>query len=298
MRLIRTREEMRQYIEEARTAGQTIGFVPTMGFLHDGHKSLLHRARKENDIVVLSIFVNPLQFGPNEDFDRYPRDEDHDLHVARTSDVDVVFLPPVEEMYPDQIQLAVRVGSIAETLCGKSRPGHFDGVATVVYQLFQLVQPTRAYFGMKDAQQVAVLTSMCQDLNLPVEIVPCPIIREKDGLAMSSRNVYLSEDERRQALAISEALSIVARMVDEEPHVKIAHILHVVKETIESHTLAKIDYVELLTYPRLKEIDPLKTIAAARDEEDTLLLAVAVKYGKTRLIDNIRIQKGGELTHV
>lgn len=298
MKIIRTRMEMRTYIKDAREAGKSIGFVPTMGFLHDGHKSLLHRARKENDCVVLSIFVNPLQFGPNEDFDRYPRDEDHDLHVARTSDVDVVFLPSVDEMYPDEIQLAVRVGSIADVLCGKSRPGHFDGVATVVYQLFQLIQPTRAYFGMKDAQQVAVLTAMCQDLKVPVEIVPCPIIREKDGLAMSSRNVYLSTDERRQALAIFEALSIVARIVDEQPDTKIGTILQTVKETIESHSLAQIDYVELLTYPRLKNVDTQKTIGDARDKEDTMLLAVAVKYGKTRLIDNIRIQKGGEFTHV
>lgn len=298
MKIVRTRDELTQYIEFARAAMKSIGFVPTMGFLHDGHRSLLHRARKENDIVILSIFVNPLQFGPNEDFDRYPRDEDHDLHVARSSEVDVVFLPSVAEMYPDHIQLAVKVGSIANTLCGKSRPGHFDGVATVVYQLFKLVQPTRAYFGMKDAQQVAIISTMCLDLVVPVEIVPCPIIREKDGLAMSSRNVYLNEDERRQALAISEALSIVGRMVDEEPSVRIEQLIHTVIETIEAHSLAKIDYVELLTYPRLKVIDPKTTVGAARDAEDTLLLAVAVKYGKTRLIDNIRIQKGGAYTHV
>jgi pantoate--beta-alanine ligase len=276
MKVIRTVAELRQTLHQERTSGHSIGFVPTMGFLHDGHKSLMHRAKAENDVVVLSIFVNPLQFGPNEDFDRYPRDEDHDLHVAASAHVDIVFMPSVAEMYPRKMQTTVVVGEIANRLCGHSRPGHFDGVATVVLKLLQMVQPDHAYFGLKDAQQVAVIENLVHDFNLPIVIVPCPIVREPDGLAMSSRNVYLSDEERHQALGIHEALTIAKRRLDEKL-VGLAEIKAEIVMNIMEHSLAKLDYVEIVSYPGLEPVT---------ERSGKLLVAVAIKYGRTRLIDN------------
>ncbi len=208
MQVIQHITDLRQSIRSRRAEQPSlrVGFVPTMGFLHEGHASLLEAARRSCDIVVLSIFVNPLQFGPNEDFERYPRDEERDLAVAEQAGTDIVFLPQVAEMYPQPIKTMVSVREVTTRLCGASRPGHFDGVATVVAKLFHIVQPDAAFFGMKDAQQVAVIEQMVLDLNLPVEIVPCPTIREADGLAKSSRNVYLNEEERKQATVLSAAL--------------------------------------------------------------------------------------------
>lgn len=295
MKVIRTVAELQLELNTRRNQGLTIGFVPTMGFLHQGHISLLDKAKHENDVVVLSIFVNPLQFGPNEDFDRYPRDEDHDLHVARTSLVDYVFLPSVDEIYPVEPQMTVQVGSISTKLCGASRPGHFEGVATVVKRLFEIVKPNRAYFGLKDAQQVAVIEKLVEDYQLPLQIVPCPIIREKDGLAMSSRNVYLNDEERRQALAINQSLSIARRQIQENRDLTVAALIQEIQINILEHSLARIDYVQLLTYPDFEVLNGATTIQQLNEDKTRLLLAVAVYFGKTRLIDNILLTfEGGE----
>jgi pantoate--beta-alanine ligase len=295
MKVIRTVAELQVELQTRSAQNEKIGFVPTMGYLHAGHMSLLDRAKHENEVVVLSIFVNPLQFGPNEDFDRYPRDEDHDLHVAKSSLVDYVFLPSVEEMYPDSNQTMIEVGEIANRLCGASRPGHFNGVATVVKRLFEIVAPNKAYFGLKDAQQVAVLENLVNDYKLPVEIVPCPIVREKDGLAMSSRNVYLTNEERKQALAINESLVLAKKQFDQNQDVTIADIVNEMKLTISEHSLARIDYIQVVAYPSLEPIASNSTIAEINGKTNRVLIAVAVFYGRTRLIDNqLLTLKGGE----
>jgi len=197
MRVIETISDLKAIIRTQKNLGRVIGLVPTMGYLHEGHLSLVNMSRQNNDYTVMSIFVNPTQFGPNEDFDRYPRDLERDLKLAEAAGVDVVFAPSVKEMYPDGYKTYVNVEGITEVLCGKSRPGHFRGVTTIVTKLFNIVEPHRAYFGQKDAQQVAVIKKMVKDLNMNVEIITCPIVREEDGLAMSSRNVYLSPEERK-----------------------------------------------------------------------------------------------------
>jgi pantoate--beta-alanine ligase len=230
---------------------------------------------------VLSIFVNPIQFAPGEDLDKYPRDEERDLKIAESAGANIVFLPSVEEMYPQKRVTTVAVSEVTDLLCGASRPGHFDGVATVVTKLFNIVQPDRAYFGLKDAQQVAVVTRMVQDLNMPVEIVPCPILRESDGLAMSSRNVYLSPEERRQALGLSESLARVAGWIREGWTAP--QVIAGLKEAIAKNPLADIDYAEILTYPDLSQPDSRQSLSGMNL---TVLFAVAVRFGKTRLIDN------------
>lgn len=288
MQIAKTVQELRSSIREARDKAAregrlpTVGFVPTMGYLHEGHASLMRRAAEECGVRVLSIFVNPLQFGPNEDFSRYPRDEERDLKLAEANGIDIVFLPSVEVMYPKPIKTIVSVADVTDLLCGASRPGHFDGVATVVTKLFHMVQPDRAYFGMKDAQQVAVIEQMTADLNLPVEIVPCPIIREADGLALSSRNVYLSAEERRQALILSETLRL-----SEEWLAECRGDFAQVKARMEAHIrtvpLADIDYVELVLYP---DIRPIYNLPKEEWTGGRLLAALAVRFGKTRLIDN------------
>ncbi|MCD1260265.1 pantoate--beta-alanine ligase [Paenibacillus athensensis] len=258
-----------------------IGFVPTMGYLHEGHASLLRTAKEQSGLVVLSIFVNPLQFGPNEDFERYPRNTERDLQVAEAAGADLVFMPDVAEMYPRPNRTTVSVAGVTERLCGASRPGHFDGVATVVSKLFHIVQPDRAFFGMKDAQQVAVIQQMVRDLNMDIEIVPCPTQREADGLALSSRNVYLSEEERRQALVLSQGLQLAAAYAGQsEPTA--AALVDIVAGHIRTAPLAVIDYVEALQFPSL---EPFAAAADAADE--SILVAVAVKFGATRLIDNL-----------
>ncbi|WP_426453621.1 pantoate--beta-alanine ligase [Paenibacillus sp. S-38] len=274
--------QLRQLLKDkkAENPGLTVGFVPTMGFLHRGHASLMEAARRECDLVVLSIFVNPLQFGPNEDFERYPRDEQRDLEIAGKAGVDLVFFPQVEEMYPSPTKTIVSVSGVSEGLCGASRPGHFDGVSTVVTKLFNIVQPDRAYFGLKDAQQVAVIEQMVHDLNMPVTIVPCPIVREADGLALSSRNVYLNEEERRQALVLSAALNAAERFIEERGReATAAELTRVIRQEIGKSALADIDYAEVLTYPAL---EPFATLEAGQ----RIITALAVRFGRTRLIDN------------
>ncbi|WP_342426377.1 pantoate--beta-alanine ligase [Paenibacillus sp. FSL L8-0158] len=274
-----------------------VGFVPTMGYLHEGHASLMHKAREMADTVVLSIFVNPIQFGPNEDLDSYPRDEARDLEVARREGVDIVFLPTVAEMYPQPTQTKIRVSALTDRLCGASRPGHFDGVTTVVAKLFNMIGPDLAFFGMKDAQQVAVLQQMVTDLNMNVTIVPCPIVREADGLALSSRNVYLSAEQREQALVLSQSLRKVQEVSEDivTNTITIRQLHQLVESTITSSPLADIDYIEILTFPGLEPLLPEQRLC---DVQEEVIVALAVKFGSTRLIDNIRIQKAEVLSHV
>jgi len=286
MQIIHHIKELRQAVRDARASRRelTVGFVPTMGYLHQGHASLLEAARKQCDLVVLSIFVNPLQFGPNEDLARYPRDEERDLAVAKATGTDIVFFPSVEEMYPQPTKTIVSVSGVSERLCGASRPGHFDGVATVVTKLFNIVQPDYAFFGMKDAQQIAVIQQMVNDLNIPVEIVPCKIVREEDGLALSSRNVYLQPEEREQALVLSSALNMAEEFVKEhQGPLKASELQDAVKRHIAQSPLAEIDYADILEYPTLEPVTDLRSVPA-------FIIALAVKFGKTRLIDNTIIR--------
>ncbi|WP_433946469.1 pantoate--beta-alanine ligase [Paenibacillus sp. SN-8-1] len=293
--------DLKKYVKQERfsaaKAGQelSVGFVPTMGFLHEGHASLLKQAREHNDLVVLSIFVNPIQFGPNEDLDRYPRDEKRDLALAEREGVDVVFLPSVQEMYPQPTKTKIAVSELTDELCGASRPGHFDGVTTVVGKLFHMIAPDKAYFGLKDAQQVAVIRQMVDDLNFDVEIVPCPIVRESDGLALSSRNVYLKEEERKQALILSRSLREAEEWMKNDPAVTLAEIRDGLTRNIKSQPMAVIDYVDILAFPSLT---PVHEEAKVSDLDGELLIALAVKFGTTRLIDNILFTTKGVVTHV
>jgi pantoate--beta-alanine ligase len=287
MEIIHHIHELRNVIKEARTGQHDlrVGFVPTMGFLHKGHASILTAARQQCDLVVLSIFVNPLQFGPNEDFERYPRDEARDLEIAESAGADIVFFPSTAEMYPRPTKTIVSVSDVTEKLCGASRPGHFDGVATVVTKLFNIIQPDAAFFGLKDAQQVAVIAQMVNDLNMPIEIVPCPIIREDDGLAMSSRNVYLQPEERRQALILSSALKVAeSKALETAGDIPTEALKAAVSKHIQMEPLAQIDYVEILSYPDLEPISQL-------NDASEVVIALAVRFGKTRLIDNIILSK-------
>ncbi|MBE4910255.1 pantoate--beta-alanine ligase [Bacillus luteolus] len=271
-------KEIQEKVSEFRLQGKSIGFVPTMGYLHEGHLSLMEQARKENDIVVLSIFVNPLQFGPNEDFDSYPRNIDRDEDLARNAGVDLLFYPTTSEMYPHKkLSVSVKVNERVDVLCGKQRSGHFDGVATVVTKLFNIVLPHKVYFGMKDAQQVAVIDGLIQDLNIPVELVPLETIREEDGLAKSSRNVYLTKKERKEAAKLYEGLNLAKEAVRNgvsDPEI----VKKIVVEHITNETSGKIDYVELYSYPELETISVIS---------GKVIIALAVKFTKARLIDNI-----------
>ncbi len=280
--IITTIKELRKYIDEHRKAGKTIGLVPTMGFLHEGHLSLIRRAKAENDIVVVSDFVNPTQFAPNEDFESYPRNIERDEQMSMEAGADVVFHPSVEEMYPHGSSTFVEVeGNITKVLCGASRPSHFKGVTTVVAMLFNIVQPHTAYFGQKDAQQAAVLIKMTRDLHMNVEIIVCPIVREQDGLAMSSRNTYLSSEERAQAVILSKALA-EGKATFEQGETSVQKLIQRITNKIEEAPLADIDYVSIYEYPSLKTIEIIN---------DQALAAVAVRFGKTRLIDNIILKK-------
>jgi pantoate--beta-alanine ligase len=280
--------------QRAGVAEATVGFVPTMGYLHAGHGSLLARARQECEIVVLSIFVNPLQFAPGEDLTIYPRDEQRDLAVATQFGVDLVFMPTVAEMYPSGAMslTTVRVTQVTEKLCGASRPGHFAGVATVVSKLFHIVQPDKAYFGLKDAQQVAVIEQMVDDLNFPVAVVACPTMREPDGLALSSRNVYLSAEERAAAPVIARTLAEVDAWL-EDVALTFPDLKRRLTAAISAQPLAVIDYIECLQYPSFADLPNDVTCAEWLAQSGRpVLLAVAVKFGKTRLIDN-RLLGGG-----
>lgn len=287
----RTIEEARKIMMELRQARSAngrqakAGFVPTMGYLHAGHGSLLKQAKSENDITVLSIFVNPLQFGPNEDYETYPRDEAKDLRFAEEAGVDLVFIPSAQEMYPSPTKTKVSVSELTERLCGASRPGHFDGVTTVVTKLFNIIQPDRAYFGQKDAQQAAVIQQMAKDLNMNIEIRTSPIVREEDGLALSSRNVYLSEEERKQAVVLHKSLQLAQELVDREPHISASDLHDRVAAHIQTAPLARIDYVEIMSYPELAPLpasEPVQQIL----QTQSVIVALAVFFGKTRLIDN------------
>ncbi|WP_308639172.1 pantoate--beta-alanine ligase [Paenibacillus silvisoli] len=275
-----------------------VGFVPTMGYLHEGHASLMRRASEECAVTVLSIFVNPLQFGPNEDFDRYPRDLERDARLAEANGVDIIFAPTVKEMYPTKPLTRVLISEVTDRLCGASRPGHFDGVGTVVSKLFNLVRPDRAYFGMKDAQQVAVIEQMVNDLNIPVQIVRCETVREADGLAMSSRNVYLTPEEREQAVVLSKTLRAAEAWV-KQPGMTPVKLSKLITGQIETAPLGRIDYAELLTYPELAPLEPNTVLSTL---SHTLIIALAVKFGGTRLIDNrlfeLELGEGGGDNHV
>jgi pantoate--beta-alanine ligase len=293
MQVIQTVDQLRSKLNERKQLytrnpstndHNLVGLVPTLGFLHAGHASLLQRARQECTIVVLSIFVNPLQFGPNEDFERYPRDTERDLALARQAEVDFVFMPETAEMYPEPIKTKIQVSGLTELLDGASRPGHFDGVATVVAKLLHIVEPNRVYFGMKDAQQVAVIQRMIKDLHMRAIVVPCPTVREADGLAMSSRNVYLSGEERKQAVVLSQALQKVNGWLKDSG--EIDSLEQQLKEFIQSAPLAQIDYVKALSYPSLTELGHISEVKAG----DRLFIALAVKFGRTRLIDNILLE--------
>jgi pantoate--beta-alanine ligase len=276
MKIITSIAEMQQTTLSLKRAGKRIAFVPTMGYLHEGHASLLREGRTRGDVLVLSIFVNPIQFGPNEDLDRYPRNLDGDCAIARQCGVDIVFTPTAGEMYPAGFQTSIRVRDLALPLCGASRPGHFDGVATVVTKLFNIVQPDIALFGKKDFQQLAIIRRMTADLALPVEVVGMPIVREADGLAMSSRNAYLSPDQRKGALCLSRAIRTVRERYAAGEH-DAATLLTVVRKLIAAETAATIDYLELRDAATLETVD---TVSA------TTLMALAVRIGTTRLIDN------------
>lgn len=280
MRICRTIAEYNEFLNKSGRAGG-IGFVPTMGYLHEGHLSLVERAKEENRIVAMSIFVNPLQFGPNEDFERYPRNEERDLSLMEAAGVDVAFLPSVGEMYPGGgIRTTVSVSGVTERLCGASRPGHFDGVATVVLKLFQIIRPDRAYFGLKDAQQVAVVEKMAADLNVPVAIVPCPTLREEDGLAKSSRNVYLTPEQRQAAPALYRALRSIDAWIAANPSIDGETLSRRLADELRGVPGAAIDYAEVLAYPSLEPMQgPIR-------EAERWIAAVAVKFGTTRLIDN------------
>lgn len=275
--MIRTVQEMQQITIELRSKGQQIGFVPTMGYLHEGHATLLRQARKENDIVILSVFVNPLQFGPNEDFDRYPRDIERDERIAKEAGVDYIFYPSVDEMYPKERTTTLEVVKRTDVLCGEKRPGHFAGVATVLLKLFNITMPNRAYFGMKDAQQVAVIEGFVTDFNVPVTIVPVEIVREEDGLARSSRNVYLSEKEREEAPHLYKSLCLAKEKI-EQGQKSPEQITTFIKEYIEANTNGTVDYADIYAYPDLTKIEHI---------EGRIIIAIAVKFEKARLIDNI-----------
>jgi pantoate--beta-alanine ligase len=280
MKIVETVKEIREEVARARKEGKKIGFVPTMGYLHEGHASLIRKAKAENEFVVASIFVNPTQFGVGEDFEAYPRDLTRDSEIAAQAGANIIFHPTVEEMYPSGYRTYVNVEGITNKLCGTSRPGHFRGVTTIVSKLFHMVKADRAYFGQKDAQQVAVIQQMVRDLNMDIEIVPCPIIREDDGLAMSSRNTYLSPSERQAALILSQSIFEAQDMIDKGEHD--ARKLGLwIKENIQTESLAKIDYVEIVDGVSLEEIDEI---------QGDVLIALAVKIGRTRLIDNIRLE--------
>jgi len=296
MKVIRTIAELRSELQDRRDSGKgPVGLVPTMGYLHEGHASLMRRAREISGTVVISIFVNPIQFGLGEDYETYPRDEARDLALADSESVDIVFIPSIQEMYPQPIKTKISVSEITSLLCGASRPGHFDGVTTVVNKLFNIVKPDYAFFGMKDAQQVAVIEQMVQDLNMDVTIVPCPIIRESDGLALSSRNVYLKPEEREEALVLSGSLRTAQEAIRQGQATTAGEIRVHLRHYISQSPLAEIDYAEVLTFPELAPVEDSYRIV---DEDRTVIMALAVHFGRTRLIDNALFQpKVGE-SHV
>lgn len=276
MNIVKTISEVRNEVKNWRRQGLSVGLVPTMGYLHEGHKSLIDRACKENDKVVVSVFVNPTQFGPGEDLATYPRDIQRDAALCEDAGAALIFNPEPEEMYFDDFHTYVTMESLSDELCGKTRPIHFRGVCTVVSKLFHIVAPDRAYFGQKDAQQLAIIKRMVRDLNFDIEIVGCPIVREADGLAKSSRNTYLNPEERKAALVLSKAVGLGQELIQKgERNADV--IVEKMKQLIEEEPLAKIDYVQAVHAISIQPVAEIK---------GTVLVAMAVYIGKTRLIDN------------
>jgi len=280
MRLLETIGEARALLDKERASGRGIGFVPTMGYLHEGHASLIRRARADDDVVVASIFVNPLQFGPAEDLAAYPRDLDRDLDLCEREGVDAVFHPAAQEMYPEPNPFTITVGEIGTKLCGATRPGHFDGVATVVAKLWNIVGPCRSYFGEKDYQQLVILRRLARAFDVPIEVIGCPIVREPDGIALSSRNIYLDGEERRAALVLKVALDEAARRAEEGERdgVRLAEGM---AARISSEPLAGLDYAAC--------VDP-ETLGDLQLLGEGAVLAVAAWVGKARLIDNVTVE--------
>jgi pantoate--beta-alanine ligase len=279
MKIITTISKMQAFAAKARRQGKQIGFVPTMGYLHLGHASLLKKCKKENPICVLSIFVNPTQFGPNEDYRRYPRNKKHDEMLAKKEKVDIIFYPSVKEMYPSGYLTYVSVEKITNVLCGHSRPGHFRGVVTIVAKLMNAISPDILYLGQKDAQQVAVIKQMVSDLRWPTRVNVVPTVREKDGLALSSRNRYLSPEARRQAVSLYQSLCLAQKLIAKGERDSRAIIQQMTK-MIKQNSLSKIDYISCVD---------AKTLLPVKRLKGDILIALAVFFGKTRLIDNILI---------
>ncbi len=283
MLAVKTIDEVRRVVHPAKQGGKRVGLVPTMGALHEGHLSLVHAAKSECDVVVVSIFVNPIQFGPNEDFEKYPRPIEKDLELCRQAGVDVVFYPEVQEMYPRELLTTVRVSKMTQTLCGKSRPTHFEGVTTVVTKLFNVVGPDFAYFGQKDAQQALVLRRMTADLDVPVTIRICPTIREESGLAKSSRNQYLNDDQRVQATSLSRALKEAVSLIKSGKK-ETSELIGAMETIIKTAGPCRIDYIS---------VNDLETLEEVSRVQKPVVIALAVNIGPARLIDNIMVDAEG-----
>ncbi len=280
MKIINSIKEMQTSSLKHRSSGRSIGIVPTMGYFHKGHLSLMRKSVQENDITVVTLFVNPIQFGPSEDFEVYPRDIERDQRLAKSEGVDILFSPTEQDMYPEDFKTSIEVKKITEKLCGASRPGHFEGVLTVVAKLFNIVFPHRAYFGEKDAQQLLVIKQMVRDLNFPIQIVPCPISREEDGLAISSRNVNLTSDQRKKAPMLNSALT-KAKEAIENGERKAAEVKNIIHAEIKKEPQIELEYTEIVDKSELEDIDLI---------EGQVLIALAARLGEVRLIDNISIQ--------
>jgi len=280
VKIFTTIDEIRAWSNEHKRGGKTVGFVPTMGYLHRGHVSLIEASVEENNYTIVSIFVNPTQFGPNEDLDKYPRDITKDTETTKNAGVDVLFVPLVNEIYPKDYSTFVNVEEISDYLCGSTRLNHFKGVATVVTKLFNICNPTKAYFGQKDYQQAVVIQRMVRDLNMDLTVVVCPIVREADGLAMSSRNVYLSHEERAQSLSINISLKMASKLVDLGER-NTVNLIEKVTSILEESDLISVEYVEVVDVKSLHRVDKIESRA---------VLAIAVKIGSTRLIDNIILE--------
>lgn len=279
MKITHTIEDIRKFVKQKHSEGKTVGLVPTMGYLHEGHASLIKAARKENDIVIVSVFVNPTQFGPDEDFESYPRDMEKDAALCEKMGADLIFNPSPETMYPG-IYTSISMKTLTENLCGLCRPVHFGGVCLVLTKLFNIVTPDRAYFGQKDAQQLAIVRQMVSDLNFDIQIVGCPIVREEDGLAKSSRNTYMTPEERKASVILSKSVKLGRSMV-EKGEKDTSKILEAMKELIESEPIAKIDYLKAVNG---KTMEDIKTI------NKPTLFAMAVYFGKARLLDNFIVE--------
>ena len=280
MKVVKTIQEVRAQVQAWRKEGLAVGLVPTMGYLHEGHQSLIRKSVSENDRTVVSVFVNPIQFGPNEDLEAYPRDLNRDMKAVEEAGGDLIFHPEPSEMYPGHFTSFIDTTETTELLCGAVRPIHFRGVCTVVGKLFNIVLPDKAYFGQKDAQQLATIRRFVRDLNFPVEIVACPIVREEDGLAKSSRNTYLNPQERQAALILSKSLKL-GKAAIEQGERRAQRIIDIIRQNLQTEPLARIDYVEVVDFENIQRVETI---------QGETLVAIAVYIGKTRLIDNFIIK--------